>query len=74
MKKFLISAALVASIAAPALAQQADTAADPFVATQNTTELAVIGGVTLLVLLAAASNSGDGSSSSGTSTGPMAAQ
>lgn len=64
MKKLLIGAALAASLAVPAVAQQADVAADPFVATQGTTELAVIGGVTLLVLIAAAS--GNNNSSSGT--------
>lgn len=62
MKKVLIGAAVAASLAVPAFAQQAETSADPFVSTQGTTELAVIGGVTALVLIAAAS----GDSSSGT--------
>jgi glycine betaine/choline ABC-type transport system substrate-binding protein len=64
MKKFAMAAAAATFIAsaAPAVAQQADTAADPFVATQGTTELAVIGAVTTLVIIAAASN-GSGSSS-----------
>lgn len=63
MKKLSIAAAaaLAFASAAPAVAQE-NVAADPFVATQGTTELAVIGGVTLLVLIAAASN--DGSSGS----------
>jgi len=64
MKNLLIGAALAASLAAPAFAQQADVSADPFVATQGTTELAVVGGMTMLVIIAAAS--GDNDSSSGT--------
>lgn len=64
MKKFTFAAAAAIALAsaAPAIAQQADVAADPFVASQGTTELAIIGGVTALVLIAAAS----GDSSSGT--------
>ena len=64
MKKFTFAAAAAIALAsaAPAIAQQADVAADPFVASQGTTELALIGGVTALVLIAAAS----GDSSSGT--------
>lgn len=67
MKKFAkaaVAATLIAS-ALPAFAQQADVAADPFVATQGTTELAVLGGLTFLVIVAAASG-GDSSSGSGT--------
>lgn len=63
MKKLLIGAALAASLAAPSIAQQADVAADPFVASQGTTELAIVGGMSLLILIAAASDNG---SSSGT--------
>ncbi len=64
MKKLMITAALAASLAVPAVAQQAATAADPFVSTQGaTTGLAVVGGATALVIIAAAAN---GESSSGT--------
>lgn len=65
MKKLMISAALLASLAVPALAQPAATATDPFVSTQGTTDLAVVGGMSVLVVIAAASN-GDGSSGTGT--------
>ena len=70
MKKFLIPAAMAAALAVPAIAQQADTSADPFASTQlvlgTSTTLAVVGGVTLLVLVAAVAG-GDGSGSSTTS-------
>lgn len=66
MKKLMITAALAASLAAPAVAQQSATSADPFVSTQGLglgTGLAVVAGTTLLVIVAAASNA---DSSSGT--------
>ncbi|TNF22425.1 MAG: hypothetical protein EP318_03805 [Rhodobacteraceae bacterium] len=65
MKNLLVGAALAASLAAPAFAQQADVSADPFLSTQGTTELAIVGGMTALVVIAAAT-SGDNDSSSGT--------
>ena len=65
MKKLSLAAvaALALASAAPAVAQENTVAADPFVATQGeTTALGILGGVTLLILIAAASND----SSSGT--------
>ena len=68
MKKLSIAAAaaLALASAAPAFAQQADTAADPFLSTQGElTALAVIGGVTTLVVVTAIA-SGDNTSSTDT--------
>lgn len=57
MKKLILSAALAASLAAaPAIAQEAEV--DPFISTQGEgLALGVIGGMTLLVLIAAADSS-----------------
>lgn len=65
MKKLSIAAAAALAIAsaAPAVAQENTVAADPFVATQSTPEqiaLGVIGGLTLLVLIAASGDSSSG--------------
>ncbi|WP_417523450.1 hypothetical protein [Marinovum sp.] len=63
MKKFAMAATAALFVTAvPAVAQQTDTAANPFLSTQGTTELIVVGGVTMLTILAATSN-GSGSSS-----------
>lgn len=64
MKKFIVSTAFVASLALPATAQQADTAADPFVSTQaETTTLIVLAGAASVVGIVALAG-GDSSSSS----------
>ncbi|MCJ7871043.1 hypothetical protein [Phaeobacter sp. J2-8] len=71
MKKFALAAAAAVTLAsaAPAVAEPADVAADPFIATQgDTTALAILGGVTVLVLIAAGGGNG-GSSSTSSSTG-----
>lgn len=61
MKKLVLSAAVAASLAAaPAIAQEAP-AADPFISTQGeSVALGVVGGMTLLVLIAASSDSSSG--------------
>ncbi|MGY3438425.1 MULTISPECIES: hypothetical protein [unclassified Marinovum] len=68
MNKFAFAAvaALSLSAAAPVLAQQADTAADPFLSTQGEgTALVILGAAAGGVLIVAAT-SGDSSSSTGT--------
>ncbi|WP_323766281.1 hypothetical protein [Marinovum sp.] len=65
MKKLMITAAFAASFAIPAVADQTATAADPFVSTQGLglTGIALVGGVTTLVVIATVANA---DSSSGT--------
>lgn len=65
MKKlsFAAAAALALASAAPAVAQENTVAADPFVATQNDdTAIYVVGGITILALIAAGSDNNDSSS------------
>lgn len=64
MKKFSMAAvaALAIASAAPAVAQENSVEADPFVSTQGNEGIAlgVIGGLTLLVLIAASGDSSSG--------------
>ncbi|MGY3439447.1 hypothetical protein [Marinovum sp. KMM 9989] len=67
MKKFIVSAAFVTSMALPAVSQQADTSIDPFVSTQGeTTTLVILGGAVGVVGIVALTGGGGSSSSTGT--------